>query len=343
MSFILKQTKESKIFRSQNYNYVFDKRNGKFLRFGKTISDDPEFSPFGPEIADIEISKGKCSGACKFCYKENGPGQETKHMTVDMFESIITKMTDTLTQIAVGICDVDSNPDMWKIFECARKHGVIPNYTCNGFRVTDIVAKKTSELCGAVAVSVVNKDVTLKSVRKFVDNGCKQVNIHYMLSQQTYEQAFDIVNSVKTIDGFQAIVFLQYKPKGRNKDQFTSVLDAEKYKKLVEYCEDNNVGYGFDSCSCHLYLESIKGRQNFSNIKLFVEPCESTCFSVYFNCEGIFFPCSFLEGEGEWKDGLDIIKCNDFITDIWMNPKTIKWREKLINNKRNCPYYFQTN
>jgi len=40
-------------------------------RWGKTEQDDPQFSPFGPEILDIEISVNGCKGAggkiCKMC------------------------------------------------------------------------------------------------------------------------------------------------------------------------------------------------------------------------------------------------------------------------------------
>jgi hypothetical protein len=85
-------------------------------------------------------------------------------------------------------------------------------------------------------------------------------------------------------------------------------------------------------------------RGNFSFGKLidiWVDPCESSCFSTYINCEGIFFPCSFLEGEGEWKEGLNVLTCESFNKDIWMHPKTIAWRNKLLSVNRRCPYYFQ--
>ena len=57
--------------RSEYYNYDFNKETGFFARWGKTFTDDPKLSPFGPEILDIEISVGECSGNCSFCYKLN--------------------------------------------------------------------------------------------------------------------------------------------------------------------------------------------------------------------------------------------------------------------------------
>ena len=340
MSFIVKQSKDFKIFKSEQYNYIFNKHNGALARWGKNKDHDPDWCQFGPEIADIEISKGKCSGNCGFCYKGNGTNQVAQNMTLDQFKTILSKLTDTLTQIAFGICDIDTNPNMWTMFEHARNNGIIPNYTCNGFNVTNEVAKRTAQLCGAVAVSIVDKLTSLSAICRFIDNGCKQVNIHYMLSKQTYERAFEIVNTIKDIKGFQAVVFLQYKPKGRNKDKYDSLLEPKDYRRLVDYCDENDVSYGFDSCSCHLYLQCIKDKQDYDKIRLFTEPCESSAFSLYANCDGIFFPCSFLEGEAEWNEGLDLLHCDNFIQDVWMHPKTVQWRNKLLNNKRMCPHYF---
>jgi hypothetical protein len=341
MSFIIHRVGNIKTFQSKKYNYIFNDSNGVLARWGETRDDDPQWSPFGPELADIEISKGKCIG-CPFCYKGNGTDQKITNMTLDQFKIILNKIgTDTLTQIAFGICDIDTNPDMWNIFEYSRKMGIIPNYTCNGFGITETIAKKTAELCGSVAVSIVNPTRTYEAIQMFVKNGCRQVNIHYMLSKQTFEQAFEVVNNVKNISGFQAIVFLQYKPKGRNKNNFDSLLDTNYYRKLIDHCDASGVNYGFDSCSCHLYMDSIKDKPNKKLIDILVEPCESSCFSTYINCEGIFFPCSFLEGEGEWKEGLNVLTCESFNKDIWMHPKTIAWRNKLLSVNRRCPYYFQ--
>ena len=46
---LIKQT------RMPGYNYDFYD-NGMFLRWGYTKDHDPDFSPIGPEIADIEVS-----------------------------------------------------------------------------------------------------------------------------------------------------------------------------------------------------------------------------------------------------------------------------------------------
>src|ERR1035437_5774129 len=96
MSFILIDSENKKIIKSKNYNYVFDKKTGRFARWGSTMEDDPQFAPF-PEILDIEITKS-CGGIpdengveapCKFCYKSNIPGRES--MSFETFKSIFDK------------------------------------------------------------------------------------------------------------------------------------------------------------------------------------------------------------------------------------------------------------
>ncbi len=327
---------------SENYNFLFNKENGYFMRWGKTSDDDPQFSPYGPEILDLEISSGKCNGRCKFCYKDNGDDENTHHLTLDEFKNIFDKMPKTLTQIAFGICDIGSNPDFFAMMKYSKDNGVIPNYTCNGLEVTQEVAKRTSELCGAVAVSLVNQKKTYDAIKSFTDYGMTQVNMHYMLSEETYNRAFEVIDDIASdprLEKFNAIVFLQYKPKGKHSDAFNSVLDVEKYKKLTSYCNEKRINYGFDSCSAPIFIESIADDPNKEIIETYAEPCESGLFSSYINCFGKFYVCSFAEGEDEWVEGIDVLNCDNFIKDVWMNPRLVKWRKRLIKNKRSCPIY----
>lgn len=165
MKFNVIESNTTKAIRSKYYNYNFDKRTGNFARWGQTLEDDPAYAP-GPEILDIEISSGKCSGSCKFCYKENNALKKTDNMTFPQFKNILDKMPETLTQIAFGICDIDTNPDFFKMMEYSRAKGVIPNFTCNGYGTTPEFAEKVASLCGAVAVSVGGGKKTKKYYRR---------------------------------------------------------------------------------------------------------------------------------------------------------------------------------
>lgn len=55
-----------KVFYSPDYNFVFNKTNGQFARWGRRKADDPRMAP-APEILDLEISIDGCPNACSFC------------------------------------------------------------------------------------------------------------------------------------------------------------------------------------------------------------------------------------------------------------------------------------
>lgn len=346
MTFSLKDTKTYKVLSSPSYSFFFRKSDGFFARWGETKEDDPPFSPFGPEILDLEISTGECMGNCPYCYKCNGSGVETENMSLETFKTIFNKMPKTLTQIAFGITNITGNPAFFQMMAYARKYGVIPNYTCHGLDVTPMIAEMTARICGAVAVSIVQKEKSYNAIKMFTDAGMQQVNIHYMLSEETYPKAFNIIDQIATeprLAKLNAIVFLQYKPKGAEPNRFHVISTPEKYKELVEYAQEKGVGIGFDSCSAPLYFKAIEDDPNRDTLAMYAEPCEGFgMFSSYINAKGIYFPCSFCEGEDGWEDGLDVAGCANFLEDVWHHPKTKKWREIILNSSCNCHCDFAT-
>ena len=323
---------------SHNYNFSFNKSNGFFVRWGKTMEDDGILELGIPEIADIEISTichGVNSTPCAFCYKAN-TGNGT-YMSLDTFKKIFKNLPPSITQIAFGIGDIEGNPDMWDIYDFCIKKGVTPNVTVNGEGITDEIADKLVNKCGAVAVSVYDKDKTYNTVKKLTDRGLKQTNIHFMISEQTYDQAFDLMHDYKIdkrLKDLNAIVFLSLKKQGRAVKNFESLIDSG-FKSIIDYAFDNNIPIGFDSCSAQKFIRSIKGSENEKKLTQFAEPCESTIYSMYVNTYGKFFPCSFVEGTKGWEDGIDLTKDINFFKDVWYNDMTKSFRKEVINC-RNC-------
>ena len=337
----IRENENRKEFSSPGYNYVFNKQTGFFARWGKNRDDDPDYSPFGPEILDIEISSGKCSGNCAFCYKENGANVPEKHMTLDAFKLIAKSFPKTLTQIAFGITDINANPSFFPIMKHAKDLGIAPNYTTNGNGVIKEVAQITAELCGAVAVSLYDVDTCYNAIEKFCEAGMEQVNIHYMLSEETIENAFVTLHDIKSdprLKDLNAIVFLQYKPHGRGQNNFTPIHNLVRFEELIMMAKNLGVGIGFDSCTAPIYLKTIQDWKDYENLSKFAEPCESGLFSLYINVDGEYFPCSFMEGEKGWEKGLRDWKAwkFDFIQDIWYHRDLIKWRMNLIRSSLGC-------
>jgi hypothetical protein len=326
---------------------MFNSKNGFFVRWGRNKDDNPEMSPFGPEIVDMEIST-VCHGLgkpCAFCYKANT--EVGKHMTIDTFKQIFSKLPKNVTQIAFGIgdCGEDAgkftgNPDMWEIFKHCRKNNVIPKVTINGYRLTKNVALQLKELCGAVAVSRYSpKDVCYNAVELLSSVGLKQVNIHQLAADFTYDSCLELMDDMENdgrLKGLNAVVFLALKQKGRGK-AFQG-MGFDKYKTLVNTALDRNLRIGFDSCSANSFLEAVQERRGYSLLERMAEPCESGLFSAYINVEGKYFPCSFTEGEKGIK-GIDLLKIKDFMKEVWYAPSVISWRKRLIGNCRSCPIF----
>jgi iron-sulfur cluster protein len=334
----LVKTSDKSIFYSKDYKFTFDKKSGMFVRWGETTKDNGKLELGLPEIADIEIST-ICNGIngipCSFCYKGNtGTGT---YMNFDTFKKVFHNLPPTITQIAFGIGDIEGNPDMWDIFDYCNINGIVPNVTVNGEGITEEIADKLVSKCGAVAVSLYDFDKTYDTIKSLTDKGLQQVNIHFMLSLETYPNAIKLMKNYKSDDRLKklnSIVFLSLKQQGRAKRGYT-ILKDDYFKSLVNYALDNEIPIGFDSCSAQKFLKSVKDHEKYELLEQLSEPCESTIYSMYINVEGKFFPCSFVENTDGWYNGLDIVNTNDFLKEIWYDDSTKLFREKVINC-RNC-------
>ncbi len=325
-----------KFVKSEEYNYIFNMENGFFARWGKNKRDDPEYSPFGPEILDIEVST-ICSGSCPWCYKSNTTNG--KNMSFETFKLIFDKFPKNLIQIAFGIGDLDANQDLWKMFEYCQKNQVVPNITINGYKINEKWAKRLAKYCGAVAVSHYNDEYCFNAVELLINVGIKQVNIHKLVTKETLKGCYDLIDKTKNdvrLSSLNAIILLSLKQKGRGKD-FHAISQVE-FSDLVQYALNQKISIGFDSCSAKKFLKIIQNNEKKKFLEMMIESCESNCFSQYINVEGIAYPCSFLEGELMYE-GIDVIKVNNFIDDIWFNEKIKRFRKKLIRNKRICPVF----
>jgi len=327
-----------KIAVGPDYNFVFNKDTGFFARWGETVDADPEFSPIGGEILDIEITT-ICHGIngklCPFCYKANTPNG--KNMSFDTFKTIMSKMGNQLTQVAFGADSKGtSNPDLFKMADYCREIGVVPNLTVAD--ISNEIADKLADVMGAVAVSRYHdKNVCYDSIKKLTDRGMTQVNMHFMISEETYDDCLETLEDIKAdprLKKMNAIVLLSLKQKGRGTGY--TCLSQDKYDYLVQFCLDNNISFGMDSCGAKKFLDSVKDHENYEKYKVIAEPCESTAFSQYIDVNGEFFPCSFCEEIEGWEKGIPVDECDNFLDDIWYNDRVVKFRDVLTANCDNC-------
>lgn len=326
------------LFRSFLYNYDFNNKTGVFERWGATKEQDAVFSPFGPELADIEISVGDCSIGCLHCYKSN-TNRAGRHMSLDTFKTIADKLPSTLTQIAFGITDIDSNPDFIHILECTRKKDIVPNFTLSGAGLTDSIAVRCAELCGAIAVSVYphTKDLAYNTVKTFTDLGMEQVNIHLLYHQNNQDFVYGVLRDTKSdvrLKELNCVVLLGLKPKGRAQSGYSPMCYTD-FSNLVKWCFDNEMRIGFDSCSAYKFEKFV--RENMSErVDLLVvsESCESSLFSIYIDVDGNAWPCSFSENESGVVP-VSLSTCNDFLQDVWYSDSFNGFRSRLLDGCEN--------
>jgi sulfatase maturation enzyme AslB (radical SAM superfamily) len=349
----LKETKEfkviandaRKIFRSKNYNYNMSLTNGNFDRWGKTFDDDPEFSPFGPEILDVEIST-KCAGGCPYCYKSNTPNGT--NMSLDTFKKIIGQINSnhTLTQVAFGLgATGQENSDLWDMCDWLRSQHIIPNGTIAD--IDEITADQIASHFGAVAISFHDNfdnphDLLGNQIAMLAKRGMKQINCHFVLAKETLkdlDKLFDEKLHDPRFAGLNAIVLLGLKQCGRASKGNYQPISQNEFTDIVKRALDAHIGIGFDSCSAASFERAILSMDLSSEAKKYFislsERCESGCFSQYVNVDGVAFPCSFTE---EKESGFDLLGNLDFITDHWMKG-SLGWKNKVLANKRECPHY----
>lgn len=343
-----------------SFNLSFNYNTGLTVKFGHTLEENPTHCPWSPEIADIEVTT-KCPGirradgsrvSCPWCYKsntavgDNMPFEKFKHI----FDLLNAKKT--LTQIAFGAdASLESNPDIWKMFEYCRENKVVPNVTVAD--ITSETAEKIVKLCGAVAVSwypFINSERCYDTVKLLLDESKKQeknmqVNIHALLSYETlplFEELIEHYESDPRLSGMNAILILSLKKKGRG-EKF-EIANKDDFENLMDMFFEKKIRFGMDSCSATKFLKYLKKHPELSNLESMVEPCESSLFSCYVNSQGIYYPCSFMEGEGNWKDSIDLMKVRDFESEVWNHEKVLAFRNAAIkkikcNGCNSCPYF----
>lgn len=324
------------------YNEFFDKRTGFTCKFGRTPDEDPEWCPLGPDILDFEISVNGCPKvggvSCKFCYKNNTDKPAT-NITLEDFKRIVTKFPRNLSQIALGITGVQTNPDFKEMLRWLREDmGIIPNYTLSGADLNDDIFEATLKYCGRVAVSVYETDKNLcyNTIKKFNERIPNFCNMHIILSDSNLFFVEEVLKDIEDgkVSGLRNIVFLRCKPVGRA-SKLPCTLSIGTLDKIIQKCEKIGIGFGFDSCSCGIVQDYYKARGR-EDLLQYMEPCEGFKFSFYINALGEGCLCSFCEHAPGFERFNFLASDFDF-HKIWIE-KGKKFRD--MNTAKHCPCFY---
>ncbi len=314
----------------------FNRLNGQYLRTGlldengKETGEEPFSSSF-PHLLDVGIM-GSCghglSGLCKeagdYCY-QSGASKIQDNMTLEDFRRIVDECKGKVFQFALGgRGDPDQHEQFEDFLKYSKENGIIPNLTTSGYGLTQEQAQLIATHCGAVAVSWYRNQYTQKAIEMLLKAGAK-VNIHYVLSKDSLEEAIQLLEQQALPKGVNRIVFLLFKPVGQGKQQ--QVLKPDSRTAHFFSLMDTEYGLtktGFDSCM-------VPGVLNSTYV---VDPdcfdaCEAGRYSAYITPDMIMTPCSF-----DQNCNFGVSLKDKSLHDAWNSPPFTQFREML---SKACP------
>lgn len=320
----------SSIFNDENGDYM---RSGIINEMGVDTGEDPFMAEF-PQLLDIGIM-GHCehglSGLCLSCGIEcyqNGNLENQPNMQINDFIEIIRQCEGRTFQVALGgRGDPEMHENFKEILTTCRKYGIVPNMTTSGYGLNEEHIKLIKKYCGAAAVSWYKTEYTYKAIDKLIKAGVT-TNIHFVLGNNSIEEAIEILSDPLFLKGISRIIFLLHKPVGLGSiDRVLSSDDirVKEFFRLLSTGENIN-RVGFDSC---LVPGISKHCPNIPSETY--DACEAGRFSAYIGPDLEMCPCSF-DKSGEYSESL----YEKSITSVWNGLKFEEFRNIFKGRCKSC-------
>lgn len=322
-----------------SFNTFFNPDNGQYLRTGilDANGNDTGAEPFMasfPHLLDVGIMghcnhglSGRCTAAGNNCY-QSGASKWQANMSLADFRSIVDQTKGKVMQFALGgRGDPDQHEAIEPILAYSREQGIIPNMTTSGYELTAAKADMMGKYCGAAAVSWYKTAYTERAIELLLTAGLK-VNLHFVLSKSSLEEAIELIEQQKLPTGINRIVFLLYKPVGQgSRDKVLSFDERSKYFFALLDSEYGLQKMGFDSCCVPAVV----------NCTTRVDPncydaCEAGRFSAYVTPDMQLLPCSFdqsLRGQ--------VPLPGSTLQTAWRSPAMEAFRRPLRTACPSCP------
>ena len=322
-----------------NFKYMFDTETGAYLRtgildeHGKDTGVDPFMGSF-PHLIDVGImghcihgKTGLCVKAGIGCY-QSGLLIEKPNMRYEDFESIVEQCRGKVNQFALGgRGDPDQHEDFEKILKLCRENNIVPNFTTSGYGMTPEIAALCKQYCGAVAVSWYRSEYTLAAIKMLLEAGVK-TNIHYVLGNNSINEAITRLKEHTFPEGINAVIFLLHKPAGLGtQENVLSPADPRVAKIFGEISAGKHPHkVGMDSCC-------VPGLVNFGSGVIYeaLDTCEGARYSCYISADMKLLPCSF-DQNGKYAVSLR----NHTIAEAWNSEEFEAFRKPLRNRCPDC-------
>lgn len=290
--------------KKNNFIEFFNPETGFYLRSGILKEQDEKLVDTGvdpfmrnfPQLIDIGVmghcihgKKGLCIKSGVQCY-QNGLHTQEPNMSLENYKKIVDECKGKTFSYALGgRGDVNKHENFKEILAYTKENGIIPNYTTSGLDLSDEEIAITKKYCGAVAISFYRSHYTYDAVKRFVEAGVK-TNIHYVLGNNSIDEAIDKLLTDDFPDDINAVIFLLHKPIGLGSKENVLKVDDPRLSKFFKIIDSKKFSFkiGFDSCT-------IPGVLNFTeNVDdITFDTCEAARYSCYITSDMKMIPCSF--------------------------------------------------
>lgn len=328
------------VIRDKKYSFksAFDTDTGAYVRTGildengKDTGVDPFMASF-PHLIDVGVmghcihgKTGLCAKAGIGCY-QSGMLVEQPNMTVANFRWIAEQCKNRCNQLALGgRGDPDQHEHFEELLKISRENNLVPNFTTSGYGMTPDLAKICKKYCGAVAVSWYRNDYTINAIKMLIEAGVK-TNIHYVLGDNSIDEAIERLRNDDFPNGINAVIFLLHKPAGQGtKDNMLSFEDPRVKLFFEQVDRMHPYKVGMDSCN-------VPGAINFCKKVLpeSLDTCEGGRYSCYIGADMIMVPCSFDQNK---RYEVSLKKMN--IEEAWNSEPFELFRNHMRNSCPNC-------
>ena len=328
-----------KIDSENHFMSIFYPETGFYIRTGvikdgKDTGVDPFMTSY-PELIDVGVMGHCIHGSSGLCYKSGVQcyqnGLKTKHpnMTLENFKRIVDECKGKTFQLALGgRGDVDQHENFEEILRYCRENDIVPNFTSSGLGFTDEIVRLCKELCGAVAISWYRQEHTYRAIKMLLDAGVK-ANIHYVLGDNSIDEAIQRLENIDFPRGINAVIFLLHKPVGLGQESNVLQPNDPRVKQFFELVDTKTYPFkiGFDSCTVPALLNYTSNLNHNT-----FDTCEGGRWSAYITSDMKMLPCSFDNQDLRWAYDIS----NDTIQNAWKSEQFEDFRNHFRNSCGKC-------
>ena len=316
----------------------FDQNTGAYIRSGVLDKDgkdtgvDPFMTSF-PELIDVGVMGHCVHGASGLCYKsgvqcyQNGLKTKVPNMTLENFKRIVDECSGKTFQFALGgRGDVDQHENFAELLQYCREKKIVPNFTSSGLGFTEEIVQLCKQYCGAVAISWYRQPHTYRAIQMLLDAGVK-TNIHYVLGDNSIDEAISRLKNNGFPAGINAIIFLLHKPVGLGTEANMLRYDDPRVKEFFDLVNTQKFQFkiGFDSCTIPAILNFTTNIDPDS-----IDTCEGGRWSMYITSDMKALPCSFDNQDMRWAYDIS----NDTVLSAWQSEQFEDFRNHF---RKSCP------